>query len=283
MNKETIQEAEIIKQPVVVVTIAGGNFFNSAVTMLKTLRKFHDWPVILYTDITDEVKLKQLPTNVSVQDLVRYLEDPMFYYRATPILAEPLLDSYELVLKLDADQLILGDLSFILETKDYDIGTVINWNRVDPQMYGPVELGRIGIYPAEYFNCGLVAMRNKQFVHTWMVDCFSEQFNRMQYKEQDILNILCYFANYNVRCFDHGDGVKKYAAWHGLIGKGEWPQAVVKDKKIMVLKGLGDTPFPPADMEIKVAHLGGGSGSKKDNWGAYFSPESMERINELIK
>lgn len=274
---------EINREPVVIFTIADRNNFGYAITMINTLRKFHDWPVILYTNETNKDQLKKVPHNVQLVDLDPYLKDPMFFYRATPIIGEQLLQGYELVLKLDADQLILGDLSYILTTKDYDVGTVLNTNRVDPGMYGWVELSRIGILPIEYFNCGLVAMRSRKFAHDWMINCFTPQFDRMQYKEQDILNIMCYFGNFNVRCFDHGDGVAKMNAWWGLIGKGEWTRAVKKDGKIVVPKGLGDTPYPPADMEIKVAHLGGGNGAKKDNWAAYFPPEIMDVIQELIK
>lgn len=272
------------KQPYVVFTVADQQNFPYALTMLKSLYHFHkDWPVILYTNETDPTKLKALPKTVTVEDLTPYLEDPFFFYRATPILAEPLLATYELVIKLDADQLILGDLSYIVETKDYDIGTVLNANRFDPQYFGWVELSRIGIMPIEYFNCGLVAMRSQKFVHTWLVDCFSPQFDRMQYKEQDILNILCYFANYNIRCFDHGDGVKKYNAWHGLIAKGETPTAVLRGKEIVIPKGKGDTPYPPVDMSLKILHLGGGNGAPKDNWASHFSPEVMTRIEEIIR
>src|ERR1035437_4313106 len=120
-----------MKKPIVIVTIADKANFGYALTMLKTLRKFHQWPVRLYTNETDEKLLAQLPADVAIVDLTPYLADPMFFYRATPILAEPLMDEYELVLKLDADQLVLSDLSYILDVKDYDVGTVINANRID--------------------------------------------------------------------------------------------------------------------------------------------------------
>lgn len=270
------------KKPVCVFVIADQNNFKYAVTMLKTFRHFHDWPVVLVTNEVKKEELDKLPDKIELVDLNAYLEDPFFFYRATPIIAEPLLDKYELVIKLDADQLILGDLNYILETKDYDIGTVINANRVDPMQYGWVELGRIGISPIEYFNCGFVAMRSPRFVHNWLVDCFTPQFERMQYREQDILNILCYFGNYNVRCFDHGDGVRKYNAWHGLIAKGECARAYMQGDKVIIPKGLGETPFPPNDMELKVLHLGGGAGAPKDNWGAYLPPEVMDYVNKLL-
>jgi hypothetical protein len=269
------------KLPIVVYTIADTNNFPYAVTMLKSFRHFHDWPVILYTNEKDAEKLKTLPKDITVVDLTPYLQDQMFFYRATPILSEPLLDQYECVLKLDADQLILGDLSYIKDTTDYDVGVVINWNRQDEKNY-PLVQGW-GIFPAEYFNCGLVALRSKKFAHDWLVWCHTPQFDRLQYKEQDGLNGMIYFGNWNCRCFDHPDPVKKYSAWHGIIGKGEWVRSVMKGKDVVVPQGLGSTPFPPTDIVIKVAHIGGGGGEKKDNWSIYFPTEVMKYINTLIK
>ncbi len=274
------------KKPVVVFSVADRNNFPYALRMLKMLNSFHkDWPVILYTNETDTDKLKQLPKQVGVRDLNPYLEDQMFFYRATPILAEPLIDEYELVIKMDADQLVLGNLSYVLDTTDYDVATVINWNRHDIQFYPVVELVRIGIAPIEYFNCGFVAMRSKKFVHNWTVACFSEQFNRLQYKEQDILNILCYFGNYNVRCLDHPDIISKTPnrAFWGLIAKGELNRAKLRGDQIYVPKGFGTTPFPPEDLELKVVHMAGGNEAKKDNWAAFFPPEVMKRIEEIGK
>lgn len=286
-KKTKIAEPILIqdKKPIVVYTIADRNNFTYALKMIKSLRYFHDWPVILYTNETDPEKLKLLPKNVTCEDLNRYLTDPAFFYRATPILSEPLLDQYECVLKIDADSIIVGDLSYVLETKDYDVGTVINWNRFDVQFFPMVELLRIGIAPVEYFNCGFVALRSKKFAHHWMVTCFREQFDRLQYKEQDLLNILCYFGNYNVRCFDHPDVLakKKNIAWWGLIAKGELTRAIVKDKKVTVPKGLGETPFPPEDEEIKVLHMAGGAGTNKDSWGLICSEDLMKWIQEVTK
>lgn len=266
------------KKPIAVVCVADKNNIPYAKTMIKSLRRFHNWPVILVTNETDKEKI---PKDVILKDLSKYMVDQMFFYRATPIIAEPLLDEYELVLKVDADSLILGDLSYVLETKDYDVGTVINWNRFDPQYY-PLVQGW-GIFPAEYFNCGFVALRSKKFAHDWKMLCFTPQFDRMQYKEQDLLNALCYFGNYNVRCFDIGNPKLDINAWYGIIGKGEWNRAILKDGKILIPKGFGETPFPPSNIEIKVAHMGGGNGAPKDNWAAFFSPEVMVKIDELIK
>jgi hypothetical protein len=276
------------KKPVLIFTVADQNNFGYAVKMLKSLTAFHpagkDVDILLITNETDKTKLASLPKNIILEDLNTYTKnDPYFFYRQKPIVMEKYLDEYDLVIGLDSDQLVLGDLSYIWNTKDYDIATVLNWNRYDINYYPMVEISRVGIGPMEYFNCGLVASRNKKLIHNWKVWCFSEQFMRSQYKEQDGLNLICYTGNWNVRCLDHGDGVAKMAAWWGMFGKGEWVRAILRDNKIIIPKGLGDTPFPPTDMEIKIAHMGGGGGAKKDNWAAFFSEEVMTRINELTK
>ncbi|MDE1866623.1 MAG: hypothetical protein KGI08_02785 [Thaumarchaeota archaeon] len=269
------------KKPVVVYCIADVNNFPYALTMIKTLRKFHDWDVYLYTNETTPEKIKLLPKNVTIKDLNPYLQDMGFFYRATPILAEELLIDYELVIKIDADSLILGDLSALIKTTDYDVATVINWNRMDEKFY-PLVSGW-GILPFEYFNCGFVAMRSRIFAHHWKVLCYTEQFNRMQFKEQDLLNAICYFGNYNVRCLDFANKDIELNDWYGLISKGELSRAIVKDGKIIIPKGLGNQPFPPTDIWVHAIQMAGGVEGKKDNWQILFSPESMERVKELMK
>jgi hypothetical protein len=267
------------KQPVLIFTVADKNNLQYARQMLNSLRKFHpDVPVVLVTDETDKQKL---PKNVTIEDLTPYLkDDPAFFYRQKPIIAEKYMDEYELVLGLDADQIITGNLDYIFNTKDYDIGTVINWNRADPQVYGLVQFQ--GITPVEYFNCGLVAMRSKKFVHDWKTLCFTPQFDRLQYKEQDILNAMCYYGNWNVRCFDNTDGVAKYYAWHGLIAKGELGRAKIEGDNIIIPQGLGDTPFPPTNITLKVIHAAGGNQPDKLNFKTRVSEEVSDKLDYLV-
>ncbi len=273
------------KKPVLIFSVADQNNFPYAVKMFRSLTKFHsstDIAMILFTNETRPEYLKQLPRGISVEDLTPYLDDPAFFYRQKPVIAERYMDEYELVLGLDADQIIVGDLSYIFETKDYDLGTVINWNRSDPQMYGFVELQRIGIFPADYFNCGLVAMRSKRAVHHWKVLCYTSMFDRMQYREQDILNIVAHFGNYNVRCLDHQDPIAKMNAWWGLIAKGEYMRAELRGEEIVVPQGEGDTPFPPVDTTLKVLHAGGGNQPNKLNYRMWFQdPKIIERLDYL--
>lgn len=245
-------------------TIADSNNLKYAKTLENSFRKFHK-------DIDFKI--------ITGEELDGYLkDDKMFFYRATPILGEQFLKEYDLVVKIDADSLVLGDISYIWKTKDYDIGTVINWNRYDPKRYGFVQFQ--GILPVEYMNCGLVAMRNEKFVHDWKMLCFTPQFDRLQFKEQDLLNAMIYYGNWNIRCFDHMDKIGGNEAWWGMIGKLEWSRAELRGEKMVVPKGLGETPFPPQDTELKIVHMGGGS--VKEQWGMFFKPEIMKRITYLI-
>jgi len=125
-------------------------------------------------------------------------------------------------------------------------------------------------------------MRSEKFVHHWKVLCFSNQFDRLQYKEQDLLNILCYYGNYNVRCLDHGDKPANMAAWWGLIAKGEYTRCILKDNKIIIPKGFGDTPFPTEDLELKVIHAAGGNQANKMNYHTWFSEDIASRLDFLV-
>lgn len=275
-----------MKKKVLCFTVCDQNNFKYAQMMIWSLTKFHpvskDVDILVITDVEAKEAAAKLPKGVILEDLKPYIkDDPYFFYRQKPIVAERYIDDYELVLGIDSDSIVTGSLDYVFQTNDHDIGTVINWNRQDPAMYGVVQFQ--GIAPIEYFNCGFVAMRSKKFIHDWKVLCFSPQFDRMQYKEQDLLNAMCYYGNWNVRCFDHGDGVAKYHAWHGLISKGELIRSKMNGEDIYIPKGFGSTPFPPEDMLIKVIHTGGGSTPNKLSYKTWFEDEEVtKRINYLV-
>lgn len=264
-----------MKQPVLFFTTASKSHMPYAKALINSFKKFHpDIPFLLITDATEG-----LPTNILVEDLKPYLDDPHFWYRQKPIVMEKYLKDYDLVCGLDSDQLVLGNLDYLWETKDYDVGCVLNYNELDAKQYGLI--GGAGILPIEYVNCGLVAARSEKFVHEWLVWCMSPQFERFQYREQDGLNIKVYHGNWNCRIFDHGDGPAKMHALWGLFGKTYWNRCELKDNKIILPKSDEEGKFPNVDTEIKVIHMGGGKDAKKDNWGIFFSQEVMKRINYL--
>ena len=264
-----IPTAEIInKKPVVMFVCYDDKNAEHARKFKNSLRKFHSEEELPLIEICGE-------------ELQNYLKvDPMFFYRQKPIIAEKLIKEYECVIGCDVDQIVVGDLSYIWKTKDYDVGTVINYNRADAQNY-PLVAGW-GIFPVEYFNCGLVAMRSEAFVKDWKNKCFSPQFDRMQYKEQDLLNALCYFGNYNVRCFDHTDPVGGNNSWWGIFSKGELSRAKLVNGEMIIPQGEGPTPFPPKEVSLKVIHFGGGNDPQKGNYRIMCSQEIVEHLDKLV-
>jgi len=252
---------------VIAFTIADSNNIEYARMLEKTIRKFH----------TKE----ELPFHiVQREELQTYLKsDQHFYYRATPILAKKFIDEYETVIKLDADQLVLGGLNYLWETNDFEVGTVLNINRVDPSRYGVVQIQ--GVVPQEYFNCGLVVMRSKKFVEHWEELCRSKYFFNFQYREQDLLNILCHFGQYQIRCLDYYDMPRKQSNFWGLVSKGEWNKAILKDNDVILPKGKDN--YPDRDTVLKVIHYAGGGNEKRMNYKAYFQPEVSDYIDSLLK
>lgn len=230
--------------------------------LLSSLRHFHpDTPIVRFDDRH-----------------VKEANDPHLFYRATPYFAKKLMDEgYELVIKLDADQIVTGSLDHLL-TGDYEVGTVLNYNRVDPKRYGIISVGTID--PATYFNCGLVAMTSRRFVEHWLRLCFGEHFGRMQYREQDLLNVITHYGDYDVRCFDAK--LPDYSAWHGLIAKGEGLKMVIRGGEL-VLPAQEDG-YPQNDKLIKVLHNAGGKNEKPVNetYRTQFTEEVIGYIESLI-
>lgn len=210
--------------------------------LLNSLRKFHSE--------------EQLP-------LVRIdkpADDPMWFYRAKPIIAKELLEQYEIVIGMDADQIVTGDLSDLWRESEgnFDVGTVLN----DPTY--PIQIWDI----QPYFNNGLVVMKSKEFVDHWLRLCYTPHFDRAQFREQDMLNILCsdYF-NYRVKCFDYSDKI------YGEFAKPSWIHAELKDNKIMI-----------NNRQLNIIHFGGGAGSPdKGNYRLRFQTSVVKYIDSLVK
>jgi lipopolysaccharide biosynthesis glycosyltransferase len=189
------------------------------------------------------------------------IQDKDKWYKATPLIAKDLINEYETVIKLDADQIITGDLSTLWSDEKYDVGLVLN----DPEY-------RIQTWDIEpYFNNGLVVMKSKEFVEHWNRLCHTNHINMYQFREQDLLNIMASdYMNYKVKILDTFDGI------YGEYAKPFWPTAYINGEKLMV-------KINDSDQELKVIHFGGGNSPDKGNYKIRFSEEVVKRIDELIK
>lgn len=233
------------------------NFINS-------IRKFHD---------EKELPIKE----VKRTDKQEWVDDPHFYFRAKGLIAKEFINDYELVIVADSDQICLGSLDYVLNSSGWDVGTVLNWNRTDPNIYGLVSV--FNIDPRKYFNAGLIAFRNNDVVDHLVHMCNSPYFHSLQYREQDILNIILHFGMYKVNCFDTEDTLSGYNAWHGLIAKGEGLRMKKINNDVVLLPDEGGYPIKPTF--IKMFHWAGGSHENK-NHRLSFNEEMIEYIDYLI-
>ena len=265
-----------MKKDHIFYTVAGNDEnMEYARMMVNSLKKFHpDSPIKIF----------------DAQDIAERGGMEQNYYKLTPLIARELITEYKTVVRLDADQIILGDLNYVL-TMPYDIGTVLNINRVDPAKYGYIGLlGNVpnpqtGAYtflvrPNEYYNCGFVSMRSEDFVEHWWELCNSPFYDRLQYREQDLLNYLTTFGRYKTLCFDNFNLKDNYYAWHGLCSKGEWHRAIMKDDDVILPKG--EDNHPDRDVVLKCIHWASGGNEKKMNYKAFFSPSVSKRIDYLV-
>ena len=244
-----------MKNKVCFFSIASKDHMKYFEMMKNSLSKFHpNIPLLLWDD-----------------NKIDKYKDKEFFYRATPIIAKELIDQYDCVVKLDADQIITGDLSHIWEG-DYDVAVVNNSNPREQKIY-PVSVWNIN--PLAYVNCGLVAMKSKRFIEHWFNQCFSNHFSTYQFREQDLLNILLQYGDYKVKRLDEGNKS------HGLISKGYWPELYLKDGKLI---------FPQTDgwptqgnTQIVVLHWAGGNSVDKMNFRIRFKPEVVKFLEGLVK
>jgi hypothetical protein len=226
--------------------------------MEKSLRKFHTEEELPLLKITGEDLQKRIAT------------DPFFFYRATPVIASELKD-YDVVIKIDADSFITGDISDAWKV-DSDVCVVLNSNPKEQTVF-PYTIWDIPM--PEYVNCGFVVMKNKKFIEHWKKLCFSPRFNNYQMREQDFLNILCHYGDYDVELLDGGD------SFWGLSSKGYWQYiTVAKDKLIL---NPTDDGYPPVSKYIKVIHWAGGNEPQKMNYRTRFNEKAVKYIDKLLK
>lgn len=241
---------------------------SMAEPLIKSYSKFHPKDTI------------RLMTQKDYKEITGYSELNETTPEPTPAFAKHLIKDYELVVSLDSDQIILGDLNYIIDhRKEYDLGTVYNLNRIDPLLYKPCELSGISI--DMYYNTGLIAFTNEELIDHYVRLSDRKMQKRFTYGDQDPFNIIAHFFGYRVKCFDDYDEKNNYAAWHGLKAKGEGLKMIVKGNKVILPKDKDG--YPERDTLIKVYHWAGGVHEKKHNYHLHFKDDVVKYINSLLK
>lgn len=251
---------------VIAFTVYDENNAKYAEKLQKSFHHFHpDIPMRMYNDSE-----------------IRKTGDKDIFYKQKPYFADKLFrEGYKTVLGLDADQIILGKLDYLFNSTGYEVGTVLNFNPLDFRTYGPITVANLH-YATEYYNAGLVMMRSHKFVKHWLRLCNSKHFARFPYREQDLMNILLHFGEYNYKCFDDADEYEKYYAWHGLLGSRETlKMQLVGDDIVLPASPDG---FPSRPIVYKVYHAAGGQTNfDKLNYRLLFNEEIIAHIDKILK
>lgn len=233
--------------------------------MKKSFQHFHpDIPLILID-----------------QSSIDRFRDEHFFYRATPIVAKNLLRDYSIVLKIDADTIITGNLDHVFEG-DFDVAVVNNSNPREDKAY-PIRF--LDVDPMQYVCAGFVVMKSKAFVDHWLGLCRSKHFLNYQYREQDLLNLMVHYFGeevggpYKVKFLDQGD------SFYNLASKGYTPKTKMVDGKIIlppVTDELGT--YPESEKIIRAYHFAGGNNNPmKGKYRLVFPKDVADYIDTLVK
>jgi hypothetical protein len=229
--------------------------------------KYSDIMVKMFKHFNPDIEMR-----VYGDEEIRRTEDPQIFYRATPYFTQKLMnEGYDTVIKIDADSFVFSNLDFMVDGF-FDVGTVLNYNRTDPKTYGTVSVWDIP--PFGYVNCGLVVMKNKKFVDHWKTLCYRNNFQTYKYREQDLLNIMVHYGDYNVKAYDFSK------TWNGLISKGENARFILKDGKVILPKA--EDNYPEEDKQITVYHTAGGNVDNKMNYRILFQQSIIDMIDNIL-
>ena len=161
------------------------------------------------------------------------------FYNATAAFAKELYNDYELVVKIDADHLIFGRMTEILEG-NYDVAIPTNFNAahnsgIKLDCFNPAgTFASTTMIPYDkYLQAGLVASTSKKFwdeLHFASIK-YSDLFGN---KENDILNLLVHLLPYNIKLLE-GDWTYPSSAfncYYGCASLGRENQIVVNNDRL---------------------------------------------------
>lgn len=240
-------------------------------------------PVAFCTNISDEYYHSMGGSNLEKSAKYFHPDIPFFTYKSAavkelgiphglvmPFILNKLIDEYDMVVRFDADSLIVGPLDELLAATKYEVIGVRNNN--DFEKAGKDNpIAQFNVSTFDYLNAGLVATTSKAFVEEWMRVNLAVGI-MLPFVEQTVLNGIV--KNYKTLIVD---GLEKdiyygVSCLHGGITHWDsWKDIVVEDGALKLRRKT-----------IKVLHHAGGFMPHK--LGLYmFSDEARVRIEEIIK
>jgi hypothetical protein len=188
-----------------------------------------------------------------------------------------LIDEYEWVVRFDADSMMTGELTELLDAIKgglYDVISVRNNN--DYAKAGKNEpIVQKGIDTFEYLNAGLVATNSKAFLEGWM-DCNAMFGHMCPFVEQSTLNSLA--RKFKLYILDRKEAPVFYGV-AGLYGNGH-EEETHWDSWKEIVSAHGELYLD--GKIIKVIHHAGGDSHYKLGF-HMFSDQARKRLVEIIE
>ena len=224
--------------------------------LINSCKKFHpDIPFIHINEYMVETILKE--KNIKVQLLL-------------PFVGEMLSEQYDLVVHFDADSIVTGKLTELIE-EEYDVASVKNNNvflqggMCVPGFSRINKLTGKEISIENYCNAGLHACRNIDFWKEWQ-KCNLEYHDECKLGEQDTMNDVFYSGKYNALVLDTFDKPYYYGvanSWGQESHYTSWKEIMLKDDLLYLYK-----------KQIKVLHAAGGDSTEvKFKFDEMFKPD----------
>lgn len=174
--------------------------------MVNSFKRFHpDIDLIVFRqDMIDKV----------------FKEKGINFYNAKPTFAKLLYDKYDLVVNMDADHVVTGRMTEMLDNVDYEVGCPWNFNDYENSNV-------LNITDEMYLQGGLVASTSKKFWDTWE-EANHEAMNYLR-KENDVMNLVIYnqMQELKLKIFD------KEKNYYGCKSLGREPTFYIEDDKLM--------------------------------------------------
>lgn len=247
----------------------------------KTFKHFH--PDIKF-DIIGTAETKKVIEEYSyIEECMTHEEVPWFMRGKTELfLTAPLVynlkNSYDMIVHIDADSVVLGDLSEIFQSKEDVIG-VKNTSPLGTWGCNP---GSDRIHPFtgqvignhDFPNMGMWAINSMEFIDDWI------EYNKNILTnpsipipsrlrdalgdENDTFSWLFHSGKYSTKMMDKNPAISGYygcsVSWGTETNWDTWKSFYVKDGKVYFMD-----PTVNEEIQVKLLHLAGGGGKEKGN------------------
>ena len=227
--------------------------------MVNSFKKFHPEEKILLLTLKDMKEMGATQYDLN--------------HRMMAFTTNVLMKEYDTVVNVDADQIITGDLSHTFEG-EFDVAMPYNANPTEILYMGNDPVAVWDIEPMKYLNTAYRVFKSKKMVKHLVKLCYSSFFEKYNYRDQDMINIIANYFPYNVKRLDEGN------RWHGLISKRFWQYIEKRGDKLVLPKN--NTWPTDEDKIIKIIHWGGGEGVKKLDVDIRFTKEVASYLKQLM-